>query len=111
MSVLNSEESLRFWNFESTVYGGVHRELYGGGRGIEEFLGIGFQGHKKGVKESRPILPHHIAVSFVACMVFSPLLATLLHNMNSKIWLSSQCIRFQLIRVQLSGIFVRNKDV
>jgi hypothetical protein len=106
MSVLNSEESLRFWNFESTVYGGVHRELYGG-RGIEEFLGIGFQGHKKGVKESRPILPHHIAVSFVSCMVFSPLLAPL----HSKIWLWSRCICFQLTRVQLSGIFVRNKDV
>jgi hypothetical protein len=50
------------------------KNLYGG-HGIEEFLGIGFQGHKKGVKESRPILPHHIAVSFVSCMVFSPLLA------------------------------------
>jgi len=110
MSVLNSEESLRFWNFELTVYGGVHKKLYGG-RGIEEFLGIGFQGHKKGVKGSRPILPHHFAVSFVSCMVFSPLLAPLLHKMNSKIWLSSRCIRFQLTRVQLSGIFVRNKDV
>jgi hypothetical protein len=110
MSVLNSEESLRFWNFESTVYGGVHRKLYGG-RGIEEFLGIGFQRHKKAVKESRPILPHHIAVSFVSCMVFSPLLAPLLHNMISKIWLWSQCICFQLTRVQLSGIFVKNKHV
>lgn len=108
MSVLNVEESLRFGILNRLSMVEFTKNLYGG-RGIEEFLGIGFQGHKKGVKESRPILPHHIAVSFVSCMVFSPLLAPLLHNMNSKIWL--WCICFKLTRVQLSGIFVRNKDV